>query len=74
MRLELHLNGSHFTHQDIVLPDYGDVEFETKCELREKFVAYQKEVLRINYLRQILKCNGAYQIYLIVKSGNYDGG
>jgi hypothetical protein len=67
--LHLYLRGTYFFKNEIELPNYDEnLCFQNNCLIRESFINYKKGVLRLLYLRQILKCEGDYEIYLVTKS------
>ena len=68
-KLQLYLRGAIFTDFEIDIPNYDyELDFEANCKIRTSYVEYEKEKLSILYLRQILKCEKVYQIYLVVGS------
>jgi len=73
-KLQLYLKGAHFQESEIELPNNEraiydpEDNFETNCFIREEYVQYQSKVLKVNFIKQILKCQNEYEIYLVVRS------
>lgn len=67
--LELHLRGTFVIEKeiDIPAPDMNK-DFIERCQIRELHIEHQKQIFKIEYLRQILKVQNEYEIYLRVSS------
>ncbi len=68
-RLILSLSGAYLSEVDVDLPEHDEcLCFEDNCKIRESYLNHQLEKVRIRYLNAILKCNGIYEINLVVPS------
>lgn len=73
-RLELWLKGEFFQEADIDLPPFMELvedaarNFELNVEIREDYVKREMKRMKINFTRQIIKCEHDYEFYLIVGS------
>jgi len=73
-KLQLYLRGAMFQQMDIELPAYQHLDdneqknFELNCQLRTEMVQAEAIRLKIQYLRQIIKCGYEYEIYLVADS------
>jgi len=74
-KLQLYLRGTIFQELEIKIPPHQSdlvddpaVNFEMNVELRSEFIKAEALKFKIQYLRQIIKCNYEYEIYLQVES------
>lgn len=73
-RLQLYLKGTFFQEADIELPNFRqrvedqEMNFQINCKIREDYIKREAEIMRINYLRQIIKSAYDYEIYFIMDS------
>ena len=73
-KLQLYLRGALFQETDIELPEYQQLDeneqknFELNCQMRIDFVKAESTKLKLQYLRQVLKCNNEFEIYLVTGS------
>lgn len=74
-KLLLYIRGSFFQDREIDIPPHQSdlvnepaVNFEMNVELRSEFIKAEALKFKIQYLRQIIKCNYEYEIYLQVGS------
>lgn len=73
-KLLLYLKGAFFQEADIELPAFQQLDknlyknFELNCELRSEYVKAEATKLKIQYLRQVIKCEYQFEIYLQVES------
>ena len=68
-KLSIYLRGVLFDETEIKMPDNNDeLSFEENCKIRELYLKLQIELFKIKYIRQILKMEKKYKIFLNVKS------
>ncbi len=73
-KLLLYLKGDLFQQMDIIFPPFKDIvedpqeNFEFNAKLREEYISYQAKVFKVNFIRQIIKCQHDYQIVLVLRS------
>ena len=68
-RLTLYLKGSFYEEIEINPPNHDDeLDFESNSKLRELYVEFQSAQLRTMKIKQILKCEQNYSIYVTLSS------
>lgn len=68
-RMLMYLNGLFMFETEGQLPEHNpELSFEDNCIIRDQFIVYKKTEFRIMYLKQSLKCNNNYEIYLLIES------
>lgn len=65
-KLILYLYGSFFAEKEITLPTLK--HFKKNVDIRHDFIKNETTQLKLDNIRQILKCQNNYEIFLIVES------
>lgn len=67
--MQLYLNGGFFEEFEVKLPPYDpELSFEDNVDIRKAFMDYKEKELKSMRHKQISKCQGNYQIHVVLQS------